>query len=148
MRNMARHPKLRLNELENLVLGDFLGEGMSRKVYVCKLNPLYVVKVEAEDHYFQNVMEWEAWNWVSGDDAYSKWMAECISISPCGVYLVQKRVEPIREDELPKRVPEFLCDLKTENFGVVDGHLVCRDYGTIMNNLRWANRKLVKAEWN
>jgi hypothetical protein len=61
--------------------------------------------------------------------------------------LIQRYCEPLREVELPKLLPDFLCDLKRENFGMFDGRVVCCDYGTAHSAIRRTSRKLVKAEW-
>ena len=138
--------KFRYREMRSLVLGPKLGEGSARKVYLCRMNPEYVVKVEMGGCSFQNVAEWDIWNWVRGG-SLEKWFAPCEMISTCGSILVQRRTEPVRSAELPKRVPEFLTDLKVENFGMFNGRIVCFDYGTVSSCIRRTSRKMVKATW-
>lgn len=118
-------------ELSHLVLGDFLGEGVNRRVFRCALNPAYVVKVSDRVHCWQNINEWETWWYAS--KLMAKWLAPCVAISPSGTYLVQRYCEPLREADLPKKLPRFLIDQKQENFGMLDGHLVARDYGTMVS---------------
>lgn len=117
-------------ELSHLVCGEFLGEGVNRRVYRCALNPLYVVKVSDQAHTWQNINEWEVYWYAS--KVMAKWLAPCRLISPSGTYLIQDYAEPLRKDELPKTLPRFLVDQKQENFGMLNGHLVARDYGTMV----------------
>jgi hypothetical protein len=134
-------------ELSSAMLGDLLGEGSARKVYVARLNDAYVIKIETKGGSFQNVSEWEVWDWCQKDNAIAKWLAPCQFISNCGSVLVQRRVEPLRVRELPARLPAFLCDLKRENFGMLDGRVVCNDYGTVLHSFRSVARHMVKAKW-
>lgn len=60
-------------ELRSVALGDMLGSGLGRKVYVCKLNSSYVVKVEEGSCSFQNVEEWQAWYWVNHLPDMARW---------------------------------------------------------------------------
>lgn len=134
-------------ELRSVALGDLLGEGTGRKVYVCKLNSNYVVKVEENARSFQNVAEWDHWSWVSAVAPMARWLAPCEFISNSGAVLIQRRVEPLRRSELPKRIPAFLTDTKLENFGMLEGRVVCFDYGTLGFSLRSATKRMVKADW-
>lgn len=133
-------------ELRSILLGEQLGRGIARTVYRNAADGRYVVKIEDGAKSFQNVAEWELWGWVSGTPM-SKWFAPCRSISAAGAVLVMDYVEPLRTAELPKRLPAFLCDLKPENFGMLDGRVVARDYGTCLWAIRATNRRLVKAKW-
>jgi hypothetical protein len=131
-------------ELSNLVLGDFLGEGVNRRVYRCAINPTYVIKVSDRGHCWQNINEWETWWYAS--KAMAKWLAPCVAISLSGTYLVQRYCEPVRLSELPKKLPRFLVDQKQKNYGMLDGHLVARDYGTmvsLVNRIKGIRR----ADW-
>lgn len=129
-----------------MLCGDFIGQGSTRKVYHCRTNDSYVVKIEVTVGSFQNVSEWNTWAWLQGGPM-AKWLAPVEFISPCGLILMQRKVEPARKSDLPKRLPEFLCDLKPENFGFMDGRLVCCDYGTVASAIRTASRRLVPAKW-
>jgi hypothetical protein len=117
-------------ELSHLLLGDFLGEGVSRKVFRCAINPEFVVKVSDRAHSWQNINEWEVW-WYSSK-TMAKWLAPCVAISPSGTYLIQRYAEPLRKEDLPKKLPRFLVDQKQENFGMIGGQVVARDYGTMV----------------
>jgi hypothetical protein len=132
-------------ELTHLVLGEYLGSGVNRDTYRCRLNPAWVVKVSDRAHTWQNINEWEVWWYAS--KALAKWLAPCRFISPSGRYLIQDYVEPVRKEELPKTLPRFMIDQKQENYGMLNGHLVARDYGTMVSlvNLIKGRRK---ALWN
>lgn len=139
--------KFLYKELRSLVLGDLLGQGRDRKVYICKLNSDYVVKIEELAQCFQNISEWETWGWLVSKPAMSRWLAPCEFISNGGTMLIQRRVEPLRKADLPAKLPDFLCDLKQENFGMLNGKVVCCDYGTLHSVVRRAPKGLVKAVW-
>lgn len=141
--------KFLFRELRSAMLGDKLGYGVGRQVYLCKINSDYVVKIEDKARSFQNIAEWDAWDWVSqgGAPDMAKWLAPCLQISASGSILVQRRVEPLRTSDLPAKVPAFLADLKLENFGMLNGKVVCCDYGTIGVSLRRTDKRLVKAVW-
>ncbi len=104
---------LHRSELEFLLIGKKIGEGLSRAVYefndpncwgrhidtgapmIASRSSKYVIKVEKPGGMFQNVQEWTVWHWVNGTPL-AKWFAPCISISPCGLYLVQERTALLR----------------------------------------------------
>ncbi len=114
----------------NLVVGDFLGGGVSRGVFAGRLDQKVVFKIELPARSFQNVVEWEAWNEIQHLRlSIRKWFVPCISISPCGIVMVQSRTTPLKEEELPKRVPAFFTDVKLSNFGWYEGRIVAHDYG-------------------
>lgn len=119
----------------NLLCGTSLGEGIHRKVFECHLDPSLVVKVETSgDHRtFANFREMDVWNNLE-HTKLSKWLAPCVSLSMSGLILLQKRVKPIRREEMPKKLPGFLTDLKVENFGILDGQVVCVDYALTLHN--------------
>lgn len=161
---------LHRSELEFLMLGNKIGEGVSRKVYVMNdprgwgwslettvpahLDGLsdeagspFVIKVEEPGGRFQNVQEWAVWTWVRGSPM-AKWFAPCVAISPCGLYLIQHRVEPLRPKDRPKLLPEFLVDVHRHNLGLYDGRVVCCDYGTGVAAIRTASRKMQRIKWS
>lgn len=139
--------KFNERELESVLCGSLIAEGSARKVYHCKPNSRLVVKIERAARSFQNVAESEIWSFVMGDKEMQKWFAPCVFISNAGTVLIQDKVEPLRQRDLPKSLPAFLVDLKIENFGVLDGRVVCCDYGTMMASIRTASRRMVKAVW-
>lgn len=139
-------------DLWQFVAGEKLGEGIGREVYEFSGDKSMVIKVESSG--FQNIKEWEIWNemkhWKGKLAEPPKWLAPCISISTCGIYLVQERTYSIPKEEYPEKVPAFLLDRKYGNFGVImkDGkrQFVCHDYGmqSLCNGVKM---NLVNAEW-
>ncbi|MCK5639710.1 MAG: hypothetical protein KAJ19_02895, partial [Gammaproteobacteria bacterium] len=75
---------------------------------------------------------------------WEKWFAPCVEISSCGIVLVQHKTKPLTK--LPTYVPSFFNDLKTNNWGELNGRPVCHDYG-IMPMFRIKSAKMVKAKW-
>lgn len=122
-----------------------IGQGQTRTVYELASDPTnYVVKVEPGKYSFNNAAEWKNWNDYQNTHAVQKWLAPCKAISPCGLLLIQRRAKPLHTSEQPARLPRFLTDLKAQNYGWIDGLIVCVDYAHIIVN---ANEKLRKVEW-
>lgn len=132
-------------EFSDLVLGKILGHGISRNVYECKFDPTIVIKHEVGSG-FQNVTEWKIWEEVQYTPM-AKWFAPCLYISPNGLWMVQKRVSFMDHDKYPKRIPEFLNDIKYSNYGKIGKSFVCFDYGTI-KTIRTRSLKLKKVDWS
>ena len=133
-------------DLARMVVGDRLGTGVARDVFVSKFDDACVLKLEDITESFQNINEWHAWNDIC-ETKWAKWFAPCCSISSCGLILIQKRTQPITEKkDLPKRVPSFLTDLKKANWGMFEGRPVCHDYGTLPIVYGKA-AVMVKPEW-
>lgn len=112
------------------MVGKKLGEGCSRTVFAVKGNPDIVVKVQHETG-FHNVFEWKLYEDAIIYPNIVKWLAPCVSISPCGLILIQRRTKPLTKSQikkLPKKLPKFLTDTASFNFGMLDGRLVCHDY--------------------
>jgi hypothetical protein len=127
----------------HLVVGKLLGSGCFRDVFVCNLNPDWVVKFQRNAGEFDNVREWETWRDYSKDPKVKKWLAPCHYISPSGDILIQQRTEYL--EYLPKQLPFFLTDVKPENYGMIKGQVVCHDYGYLYNNKM--NTRMRKANW-
>jgi hypothetical protein len=135
-------------ELKDLVLGKMLGVGVYRNVRVFKPKPDLVIKCAIEDP-SNNYIEWEIWNNIKDCKELSKWFAPCVSISDCGLFLLQKRVETKPKKDYPKKIPAFFSDTKYSNFGWLNGKFVCCDYSGF-NRIYMdgkPNTKLVKADW-
>ena len=134
-------------DLKGLLLGQVLGLGIHRKVGVYKLDPTLVIKCALECPNI-NVLEEEVWQAVK-DTNIAKWFAPCVDISPCGIFLLQKRAETRPKSEYPKLVPNFFTDLKYSNYGWINGQLVCVDYASVISTSlthKWSG-KLKKADW-
>lgn len=134
-------------DFAQMFCGDTLGRGIGRQVYSLTTDPTKVVKVEMASESFQNAIEWETWKNLC-DTKYAKYLAPCHWISPCGIVLIQTRVEPLRPEHENVRLPDFLSDFKRSNYGVLDGRVVCCDYGTnlLLNHGAYASKNR-KPEW-
>lgn len=147
-----------VRESLDLLCGRLLGQGIGRAVYELRFDPTRVIKIESAGGSFQNVTEWQTWQNLAHTD-YAKFLAPCDDISSSGIALIQKRVRPLpsKADEQAAgvrsllarcRVPDFLTDFKRENYGILDGRIVCCDYGSnlLLNHGAFAC-KLGKPEW-
>jgi len=132
--------------MRGMLLGDYLGGGISRSVYVYEPDHTKVIKImDKESAYFQNQMEYEYWEKLGSNKEARKWLAPCHSISECGLILIQDRTTPLAEyTKLPVKVPVFLRDTHKANFGMLKGKIVCHDYGLL--NATFSMR-LRKANW-
>jgi len=125
-----------------------LGEGIHRTVFRCQFDPTLVFKFETgEEGRFANVSEWTLWETAKDMPHIKRWLAPCVAISPNGNVLVQKYAGYINRDHLPKRVPHFFCDLKPSNWGLYEGHAVCRDYGINLSTENKIDLRLKRANW-
>jgi hypothetical protein len=120
-----------------------MGYGTHRAVYLSKLLPDCVIKMELGDR-FANVIEWEVWNAVK-DTEHAKWFAPCLHLSPNGMILVQQKTEPAYE--YPKEIPAYFTDIKGENFGMLNGNFVCHDYGNNLLMERGMTKRMRKVNW-
>lgn len=128
----------------NTFAGELLGEGIHRKVFAHRQDPTLVIKVEQGAGCFSNIGEWDAWMcW--GDAPQGRWLAPCVALSPRGSVLLQRRVQPLRPEELPAQLPSFLTDTKAANFGMYQGRVVCCDYGSLITSL---NSRMRKVHWH
>lgn len=119
----------------NLLCGKPLGRGIHRQVYECTLRPELVVKVEIHEYKhrsFMNPREMDFWTYWSEHKPVAKWLAPCQLLSPDGRILLQTRCDPLpRAYPLPEKLPAFLTDHKQDNFGLLNGELVCLDYALV-----------------
>lgn len=128
-------PNIR-NFILKFIVGDLLGEGAYRRVYEMGM-PDRVLKVEHCGKEFCNITEWKVWQAVE-HTPLAEWFAPCIDIDLMGVALIQKRTKQLdSEEEFKKlvettrggKLPSFFDDIHYGNFGLLDGLLVCHDYG-------------------
>lgn len=133
-------------DLLDLIVGDLIGEGAFRTVYVYKPNPDYVVKFETGAQCFQNVIEHYTWGQVE-ETEFAKWFAPVHLISSCGTVLLMRRTEPLQKSQLPGKMPGFFTDMKRTNFGMLNGQVVCHDYGANLLMSNGLKKKMVKARW-
>lgn len=137
-----------LDDLHDFLLGKQLGEGIHRRVFLYRPDRMLVMKVATECPNI-NVLEQEIWNSISEAPQLSKWFAPVISISECGIYMLQRRVFHKPKAEYPRMVPSFFGDLKYGNFGWIGDQFVCVDYaGFIATSMshKWS-LSMKKAEW-
>lgn len=119
----------------NLLCGKELGSGIHRTVFEYRIDPTLVVKVEKDDGWrqFANVREHQFWADHQYYQPVAQWLAPCRYLSPDGYISLQQRARPVIEgDALPDKLPKFLTDIKRENFGWIDGRLVCVDYAAVV----------------
>ena len=121
-------PDMVRRDILNLFLGEYLGEGVGRRVYRYAPDDRYVVKLEYARQSFQNVLEWSTWCEVK-ETRWAKWFAPCFMISECGMVMLQERTEPVPQAVDLDHIPNFLTDTKRENWGMLEGRPVVHDYG-------------------
>ncbi len=130
----------------DIFLGQQIGFGCFREVYECNTDPSVVIKVEYKSVSFNNIFEWDTWQKLRYT-VHHKWLSPCRFISPCGRILIQDKTEPVSYKELPKFLPVFLTDIKKENFGMLDGKIVCHDYGSNLILENGLSNKVRRVEW-
>lgn len=131
-------------DLWSLFIGDKIGSGMYRDVYECRPNSSLVVKVEKE-HTFCNVREWTTWSDLESSK-WADWLAPCICISNNGKFLLQSRADGILNKTLPDKIPDFLDDTHSANWGVFEKRLVCFDYA-LTRFVPDFKPKMIKHKW-
>jgi hypothetical protein len=124
-----------LRELAFFTLGEELGSGMSRTVFIHPFDETKVIKVENSSTNFQNVLEWQFWQDYKHCNNISKWLAPCHAISDSGTFLIMSRTEPVPKVKIPKKLPKFLTDHKPENIGLLNNRIVCHDYAFTISSV-------------
>lgn len=99
---------------------EFIGQGANRKVYG---GDGFVVKINRKGN--ENIKEWENWLKIKGTE-WEKCFCPCLEYN---THLVMLRAEEI-SDVGWFYVPSWLDDCKRENFGILDGRMVCLDYSS------------------
>lgn len=118
---IASSPYTLYEILENY-LGECIGQGSSRWVF--EFNNKLVLKIEKGD-WHANVVEWDTWITVKGSK-WEKWFAPIEWISPNGRLMFQRKCNKVYEQ--PKKLPNFLYDVKLSNLGELNGQIVAIDY--------------------
>lgn len=134
------------SDLVGLVLGPEISSGESRAVFVNNFDSSTVIKMERRSRSFNNCYEWDIWNNFEGTPM-EKWLAPCVSISACGIYLVQMKTTVAASNAYPEKIPKFFTDLKYSNWGMFEDRMVCHDYANSTLYQPDRLKKLVKAEW-
>lgn len=140
----------------NLQLGNCIGGGISRKVYLSSTNKNKVIKIEKKfynEMHFQNIIEWQIWN-AAKNFGVESFFAKCYKISSCGRVLIQQYAKDVSMYEIEKdpfineqylEICKFLSkhikyDLHYRNFGIIynknastekSRNLIIRDYGVL-----------------
>ena len=138
--------KLIFREAFNMLCGHVIGYGMSRTVYDSPVLKDAVIKVETVAQKFQNIMEYETWQRVKETDL-AKWFAPVECISPCGVVLVMRKTTEIPSEQYPRKLPKFFTDFKRSNYGLLNGQVVCHDYGTSLLLEHGMTKVMRSVEW-
>ena len=139
--------KLYFSEIFNGLCGDIIGEGVSRVVYDCLINDDYVVKIHKAswEGINQNYNEFLIYSEASVK--IRKYLAPIHWISDYNIVLFQRKCEPLQKKQIPKKIPRFLNDRKQENWGLLDGKVVCFDYGICKTTFNSIDTELVDWEW-
>jgi len=136
-------------EALNMLCGERLGEGSSRKVFRSALDHKLVIKIATNENGIkQNWEEFNTWESVQFVDKINSYFARVHSISEYGSILIQEYVPSIPKGKY--KIPSFFTDLKPENYGLVIGsksnQFVCRDYGVNLLRERGMRLNLVNYE--
>ena len=122
-----------MQSLCDLEPGALLGAGRSRRVY--EYGPSNVIKIEKRSRMLQqNAIEWQTWQWARGGP-YEILFAPCGEIRDRGLVLIHRRVEPLSGSAPLPDLPDWLWERTPENFGYLDGRIVCCDYGTVPHHV-------------
>lgn len=134
-------------ELFNFTCGEYLGSGISRHVFAYEPDDRYVIKMEVGAT-CQNWLEWRLWHDLT-EHENQKWLAPCIRISGCGMWMVQARTKkPPENYKWPEKLPAFLTDQSHENYGLYKGRLVAHDYGVNLCNNYARSKRMRRADWH
>lgn len=139
------------SDLIRMFIGEKLGAGSYRSVYSYNPEPhKYVIKVEPNATGC-NANEFLIWQEVSGLCGSLRWVkdwfAPVLWMSPDARILIMERTENNGLYERPEKVPNFMSDIKNDNFGWIGDKFVCHDYGFINRFIKY-EKKFRKAEWH
>lgn len=142
-----------LHDFFDFFCGGFIGAGSSRTVYEFRCDPKYVLKINrsiSPNVQFQNINEWDAWiNIKHHHPNLAKYLAPIDRISSCGRVLLMRKTTPIKDKQkMPKMIPAFLADTKIQNWGVMDGRIVCHDYANCHIYSKVTTRFIVPKWWS
>lgn len=121
----------------NVLVGKMIGSGAYRRVYEFPADPTIVIKVEHAGREFCNIHEWQVWEEVK-DTPIGEWFAPCVRIDAYGLALIQRRTKGFDSEaefkaavaQMPGgKLPPFFEDVHYGNFGMLEGRVVCHDYG-------------------
>lgn len=142
------------------LLGPKVGEGQFRAVYEHALDPTKVIKVEygherkevhdsVKNNSFCNVQEYLLYREIEGLKGSLSWVKDWFApihwISPSGHILCMERTFEKENIKRPSKVPEFLLDVKSSNFGWIGDKFVCHDYANVSAMVKY-ERKMMKVD--
>lgn len=131
-------------QLIDHLVGDHIGNGVERTVFEFGTDGTKVLKIEP--HPRANVLEFEIWQEVKETD-HNIWFAPVISISPCGCFLVMERTTELEIHEYPEKIPSYMADTHSGNWGKIGKDVVCHDYANNLIMQKGFNRRMVKARF-
>lgn len=118
-------------------VGDIIGQGRTRTVYALLDKPEWCLKVgneEALHSEFRN-------QGVIEKAGLGRWIAPCEWRDG---HFMMRRTSPASRDNYPASLPAIFVDLKYENWGMLDGRLICHDYALVRETSRPAAVRSVK----
>lgn len=131
-----------------LFAGRQIGAGVYRRVFEVQTDPSLVLKVEEGGGDFSNQMEEAVWRAVR-DTKFRRWFAPVVAISPWGVALLMRRTEPLTDRDCRRitHLPAFFTDIKRANFGMLNGRVVCHDYGLHLLLENGMTSRMRRVKW-
>lgn len=122
----TNYKDIRKTETLDMLLGEFVGEGTTRRVHRVFYNSTLVIKIaDSSAGRRANFAEFEVWEALR-NTPQAKYLAQAHAISAYGAALVMEYVPDCSPGSYS--VPRFLNDIKLSNFGDRKGQIVCRDY--------------------
>lgn len=146
--NIARASNVNYDLITSLC-GKRLGSGYYRAVHEYNMDNRYVIKLEdgASSCNMTEYLMWKELEHLCGDLAWvKKWFAPVKWISPNGRVLVMRKTSEKPDKKRPEKVPNFLWDVKWDNFGWIGNQFVCHDYGQFYNFIDY-KKGMQKAHW-
>ncbi|CAG5001882.1 hypothetical protein DYBT9275_02760 [Dyadobacter sp. CECT 9275] len=146
------------------ILGRRISDGNFRAVYEHALDPTKVIKIEygfsrkdthdcIMQNSFCNIQEFLLWREIEGLTGKLKWVKNWFApiewISPSGHIMCMEKTEQLPDRKRPGKIPEFLWDVKQENFGWIGDKFVCHDYAHVSALITYEKKfQKVKDYWN
>lgn len=134
-KHIVDNPSLSYDLITSFI-GREIGTGCYRAVHEFQLDSNYVIKLEPGNTDCNTIesMMWAEIEGLKGNLEWVKdWFAPVSWISPNGKILVMKRTYDKPNKKKPEKVPSFLWDVKSDNFGWIGNKYVCHDYGQFYN---------------
>jgi len=127
-----------------MILGKYITEGRTRKIYAHPDNDEYIIKVhKSEWIYNSNKIEWRIWQTCNSE--LRKLLVPCIHLVSNGKYLIMLRGVPANEDYQPQIIPEIIDSQRWQNWVKLRGIYQLCDYGHI-NSLKRLKKEVEEDE--